>query len=490
MRNRVWIALALASALGLAGCGGGGNPSPPSLASVASVNSASTAPAAPPSGGFKQMVVFGDSLSDAGTYTPAVVATYYQYLPGTTTNPATNPTDALTAFGGSLISNASAALQQYGTYGGEFTVNPGPGWVADLATDLKVPVPLPNQIGYGYIQDPTTGAFSGPIFPTMNCVNTYGATDSSLCTNFAQGGSRVAQQPGIGYYIINPTTGQPYVNSSGVPYTSALTVPVSTQVQNYLAQFGTFNSNQLVTVLAGNNDIFTALGTVSATVKQAVTQAVTSALQQNPNLTQAQIAQIQAEAQQSATTSAVSNAQNTVATAADELAAQIKLITSKGAQYVMVYTLPDSSQTPFGRGLPYTGLTPPQTPPAGYVCDNTNTGAPCYLLSNLVQVFNQRLLNDLQGQPVKVLDGYSLLNQEVTNPAQFGFTNVTTPWCNPTTTSSLLCNVNTPYADAGASAANLGTWLFADTVHPTPAGYKIIASTTLQAMKGFGWISQ
>ncbi|MDD5002067.1 MAG: SGNH/GDSL hydrolase family protein, partial [Thiomonas arsenitoxydans] len=158
--------------------------------------------------------------------------------------------------------------------------------------------------------------------------------------------------------------------------------------------------------------------------------------------------------------------------------------------YVMVYTLPDSSQTPFGRGLPYTGLTPPQTPPAGYVCDNTNTGAPCYLLSNLVQVFNQRLLNDLQGQPVKVLDGYSLLNQEVTNPAQFGFTNVTTPWCNPATTSSLLCNVNTPYAAAGASAANLGTWLFADTVHPTPAGYKIIASTTLQAMKGFGWISQ
>ncbi|MDE1978060.1 MAG: esterase, partial [Betaproteobacteria bacterium] len=83
MRNRVWIALALASALGLAGCGGGGNPSPPSLASVASVNSASTAPAAPPSGGFKQMVVFGDSLSDDGAYTLAAVSTYGATVPFT-----------------------------------------------------------------------------------------------------------------------------------------------------------------------------------------------------------------------------------------------------------------------------------------------------------------------------------------------------------------------------------------------------------------------
>ena len=121
------------------------------------------------------------------------------------------------------------------------------------------------------------------------------------------------------------------------------------------------------------------------------------------------------------------------------------------------------------------------------MCNNLDPSQPCYLLSNLVQLFNQRLLNDLQGQPVKVLDGYSLLNQEMASPAQFGFTNVTTPWCNPATTSSLLCNVNTPFTAAGASTANLGSWLFADSVHPTPAGYQVIANATLQAMKGFGW---
>ncbi|MBN2691134.1 MAG: SGNH/GDSL hydrolase family protein [Burkholderiaceae bacterium] len=420
MRNRIWIALALASALGLAGCGGGGgNPTPPTLATVASVNAASTAPTTPPSGGFKQVVAFGDSLSDDGAYTLAALGVYG---PGTT-------------------ANISFTGLPYAA-GGQFTVNGAAtgNWTGDLAKSLNIGL-TPNLIGYG---TPTgvmylgaTGTTSTPAFCAFSAPVSSGQAN---CTNFAQGGSMVSNPDGIGH-------------SGG-----ALTLPVTTQVQNYLTQFGgTFNSNQLVTVLAGNNDIFTALGTVTASV------------------------------QHDATSQAVAVAQATVAQAADDLSAQISLMTSKGAKYVMVYTLPDSSQTPFGRGLPYTGATPPQAPPAGYVCDNTVTTTPCYLLSNLVQVFNQRLLSDLQGQPVKVLDGYSLLNQEIANPSQFGLTNVTTPWCDPATTSSLLCNVGTPYAAAGATTANLGTWLFADTVHPTPTGYQIIANTTLQSMKGFGW---
>ena len=449
MRNRVWIALALASALGLAGCGGGGNPAPPALATVSSVNAASTAPTTPPTGGFKQVVAFGDSLSDDGAYTLAAISTY-----------------SVAPYNVPFTGLPYAA-------GGQFTVNGDTtgNWTGDLATSLGLGL-TPNLIGYGTTSGVMYLGASGATSTVTTCGFSVSQppSDQATCTNFAQGGSMVSNPDGIGHS------------------TGALTIPVTTQVQNYLSQFGgSFNSDQLVTVLAGNNDIFTALGTVSATVTQAVTQAVTSALQQNPNLTAAQIAAIQATAQQDATAQAAAVAQATVAQAADELAAQVNLITSKGAKYVMVYTLPDSSLTPFGRGLPYTGATPPQAPPAGYVCDNTVTTTPCYLLSNLVQVFNQRLLNDLQGQPVKVLDGYSLLNQEVANASQFGFTNVTTPWCDPATTSSLLCNVNTPYTAAGASTANLGSWLFADSVHPTPAGYQIIASTTLQAMKGFGW---
>ncbi|SBP86461.1 SGNH/GDSL hydrolase family protein [Thiomonas delicata] len=412
-------ALALASAVLLAGCGGGGNPSAPTLATVSSVNAQSTAPTAPPSGGFKAVVSFGDSLSDIGSYTLAAYSVY-----GNPASPQYN----------SNIPTWSPPTPYAG--GGQFTVNGAStgNWIGDLSSALQLPI-TPNVIGYaGNYFNPSTA----PAPSTSPVYCPFGV--QSNCFGFAQGGSMVSNPNGIGH-------------SGG-----AMTIPVTQQVQNYLTQFTTFNSGQLVTVLAGNNDIFTALGTVSAQLAQGVPQAT-----------------------------AVAQAQAAVGLAADQLAGVVQSILAKGGKYVLVYTLPDSSLTPFGRGLPYTGATPPAAPPAGYVCNNLDPSQPCYLLSNLVQLFNQRLLNDLQGQPVKVLDGYSLLNQEMANPAQFGFTNVTTPWCDPATTSSLLCNVNTPFAAAGASTANLGSWLFADSVHPTPAGYQVIANATLQAMKGFGW---
>ena len=434
MRYPIWTALALASALALAGCGGGGGgSSAPTLSTVSSVNAASKAPTAAPAGGFKAMVVFGDSLSDDGAYTLAAVSTYGAQVPFTGL-----PYPA----------------------GGQFTVNGAAtgNWTNVLAKGLGIGL-SPNLIGYA-------GNYLNPLSPTPSTSPVYcpfGPTSS--CYDFAQGGSMVSNPNGIGHS------------------TGALTIPVTQQVQNYLTQFSTFTSGQLITVLAGNNDIFTALGTVSAQVTQAVTQAATQAAQAGTPLTPAQIASVQ----QQATSQAVAVAQATVGAPADQLAGVVQNIIAKGGQYVLVYTLPDSSVTPFGRGLPYTGASPPVAPPAGYVCNNQDPTQPCYLLSNLVQVFNQRLTNDLQGQPVKMLDGFALLNQEIANPTQFGFTNTTTPWCNPATTSSLLCNLNTPFTAAGATTANLGTWLFADSVHPTPAGYQVIANATLQAMKGFGW---
>lgn len=446
MRYRALNWLALAGALALAGCGGG-NPTPPTLSSVASVNAASTAPSTPPAGGFKQMVVFGDSLSDDGAYTLAAVSTY--------SVPPYNISFTGLPYPG----------------GGQFTVNGAPtgNWTNVLASSLKIPGLTPNIIGY---YSPQAGGFAylTPGGVTTNQSSAFCAFSAppnsgmATCTNFAQGGSLVSNPVGIG----NP---QNTASPGG-----AMTYPVSQQVSNYLTQFGSFNANQLVTVLAGNNDIFTALSTVSANVNQAVTQAATQAAQSGTPLTQAQIAQLQAQATQQQ----AAKAQATVAAAADQLSAQVQKIIANGAKYVLVFTLPDSSLTPFGQSLS-----------GGTTCDNTDIHTPCYLLSNLVQVFNQRLLNDLQGQPVKMVDGFALLNAEIKNPAQFGLSNVTTPWCNlQQVPSSLLCNVGTPNTDAGATLSNLGTWLFADGVHPTPAGYQIVAQQTYQAMQSFGWVPQ
>lgn len=438
MRNRVWIALALASALGLAGCGGGGgNPSAPTLSTVASVNAASTAPSSAPSGGFKAVVSFGDSLSDVGTYTLAAYSTY-----ANPASPLYNP----------RIRTWAPPAAYAG--GGQFTVNglATGNWVSDLATSLGLTI-TPNVIGYAgqYFNPQSTTPSTTPIY----CPFTVQAN----CYGFAQGGSMISTAAGIG-------------NSTG-----ALTYPLTQQVQNYLTQFGAFNSNQLITVLAGNNDIFTALSNVSTQVTAAVTQAATQAAQAGTPLTADQLATVKSQA----TSQAAAVAQATVAAAADQLAGQVQLMLKNNAKYVLVYTLPDSSLTPFGQSLS-----------GGTTCDNTDIHTPCYLLSNLVQVFNQRLLNDLQGQPVKMMDGFALLKKEIASPAQFGLTNVAAPVCDingPVLSqlgnSSLFCNTTTL-----VSGLDPNTSLFADAVHPTPAGYQIIANTTLQSMKGFGWISQ
>ncbi len=411
MNRGLTFAVAAGAALLMAGCGGGGNPSAPSLSTVASVNAASTAPSVGPSGGFKNLVVFGDSLSDDGAYTLAAWSTY-----GFPTPPFTLP------FAG----------------GGQFTVNGDTtgNWTGDLAQSLGLGL-APNVVGYtsGGTTTFMTPTGPAPSQAAATCAfNTAPAGSPENCTNFAQGGAMVYTADGIGH-------------SSG-----ALTFPVTQQLQNYLSEFGSFNSSQLITVLAGNNDILAAAQAVSTAVSQGGEQAKQAA---------------------------VATAQANVGVAADELAGVVKTILSSGGQYVVVYTLPDSSLTPQG-----------QAASGGTTCDNTNPQLGCYLLSNLVQLFNQRLLNDLQGLPVKMVDGFALLNQEIANPSAFGFTNVTTPWCNiAVVQSSLLCNVNTPATAYGASTSNLGTWLFADTLHPTPAGYKVIANETLLALRSFGWVS-
>ena len=438
-------ALALAAALGLAACGGGGNPSAPSLATVASVNAASTAPSAPPSGGFQQLVVFGDSLSDDGAYTLAAISTY-------SVPPYNIPFTGLPY-----------------PAGGQFTVNGvGNNWTTQLATSLHLNL-TPNLIGFG---SPLGDAYLTPTGTTTSaatatCAFNVAQTGTGLpsCTDYAQGGSMVSNPDGIGHS------------------TGALTLPLTTQVQNYLTQYTSFNADQLVVLLGGNNDIFTALSNVQPQITAAVTQAVSQAVAANPSLTAAQIAAIQASATQTATAEAVTTAQATVAQAADGLAGLATQALGKGAKYVLVYTLPDSSLTPFGQSLS-----------GGTTCNVQDPTQPCYLLSNLVNVFNQQLLNDLQGKAVKVIDGHALLAQEIANPAQFGFSNVSAPWCSTATggttgtPNSLMCNGNTPNTAAGASLGNVGSWLFADTVHPTPAGYKVIADATYAALQGYGWI--
>lgn len=212
MKNFHVLTTALAAAAFLAGCGGNdaGDQSP-------RVN-------------FTQVVSFGDSLSDVGTYNVGVVKA---------------------AGGGHFSINGVGA-----------TGLPYINWTEFLAATLQLQQPCAAETGLDTL--PVAPGYA-PVPHTFHDTATTGN-----CTNYAQGGARVTDPhgPGNAYYFnpADPTTASDALG--------ALTVPVQQQIQKYLDDHQqTFSSDQLVTVFAGGNDIFVNVGGVNAGL-ETPTQAV------------------------------------------------------------------------------------------------------------------------------------------------------------------------------------------------------------------------
>lgn len=378
-------------------------------------------------------------------------------VPGTG-SPAGAPTTkgtftAVVSFGDSLSDIGAYApvtsLAGNGTppfFGGKFTTNEtsnglpdanplGKVWVENLATSLGIVV-TPAEVGFN-------GA-------SVKCPAAAVPALANTCTAYGQGGSRVTDPNGIGH---DP------VNGAG-----ALTVPMVTQIANHLARFTAFKSSDLILVYGGNNDVFTQFGAFAATA---------ATIQANTTLTADQANQALFAAQQTA--------EAAMKVAAQELVADIKTqILAKGGTYVAVMALSDIADTPFGNS--------PQVAPARSV------------LTALSQVFNLWLRDGLTGQPVQIIDTFTLFKDGYANPAKFGIVNNTIPACDAakiqaitggavTDGSSLFCNA-TPGAPYNGlrTGADVNTWQFADSVHPTTGGHKIISDTFAAQLKSFGWI--
>ena len=245
---------------------------------------------------FDRLFVIGDSLSDAGAYSQAVVAESGGALPNIPYRFTTNALD-----GSSL------------TYS------------EHLGNSLGIDV-QPNII---------------------NGVPAVGIPDNNVGgTNFAQGGSRVSDPAGIG-------------NS---PLGGITTIPVTEQVDRLLASGPGFNSNDLVILWAGNNDVLVqlsvagvaGLGVATANVEQAAT----------------------------------------------DLAGQVDRLKAAGAKTVIVVTVPDIGTTPFGIA---------------------SGGAGAAALTGLSNAFNDQLSAALNGNAVLV-DAGKLLSAIQADPARYGFT--------------------------------------------------------------------
>ncbi len=361
LKRGAQLAIAAAAFALLAACGGGDDSPAPSASTSVKM----------------QIVSFGDSLSDVGTYSPQI----------------------LLGFGG-----------------GRFTTNPGEVWTQKVAEN------------YG---DTLKPAYEGGFGVPLQATGGFG---------YAQGGSRVTLQPGLGHAD---------ASVANADYAQATTVPIATQLQQYIQAHGSFNANQIVLVNGGANDIL-----YQAQVAQAA-----------GNTPAAQLAAAQA-----------------VGLAAQQLGGIVQQIAAAGATHVFVSNMPDIGTTPLA------------------LAGGAATQA---ALTQLSALFNQTLAATLTAlavdtTKVKLMDTFTWQDGIGANFQANGFTvGNTGTACNLTAmaaaaakagvanpsafASSLFCSPQT-YTVANADQ----TYMFADTVHPTTHLHALFAQFVEQQIAAAG----
>ncbi|MGV2290971.1 SGNH/GDSL hydrolase family protein [Trinickia sp. YCB016] len=365
-------AVACAAFALLAACGGGGS-------SSSTTSNSST----PPGGVSLQVVSFGTSLSDVGTYSPFI----------------------LPSFGG-----------------GKFTTNPGQVWTQNVAN---------------YYGGTLTPAYLGGFSVQLAAAGGLG---------YGEGGALISGEQGIGWAPNDA---------------AATTMPVVDQVTNYLNAHGSFNSNQLVLVEGGANDILTNATAIGTAVQTGVANGTYPSL---------------SVAVQAVTLS-------TLGPAAQAFVTQVGKILAAGATKVVVVNVPDIGQTPLGISEGATGSA---------------------LLSGITQTFNGIVQAGLAqaGLSSKVIyaDAFTWLDQSVlpnvsslgfqvgntgtacnlaqmqANATQYGQQNpsalngLTPAQFGAQFASSLFCSPQT-LTVAGADQ----TYVFADSIHPSTHTHALFA---------------
>jgi len=424
---------------------------------------------------FSAQVAFGDSLSDVGSYAVGTVKT----------------------LGGG----------KFGINGDLTSVNPaltGKNWTELMAAQLGLAAPCAAETG---LDGNAASGFAVPV------------VFHAGCTNYAQGGARVINPVGIRHKLTGSAFG-------------ALTVPISTQIQNHLnVSGGKFSGTELVLMMAGANDVLmqlaglsagaTAAGAAAGTTAfgttlvgllaagagnpQTAAQAIGLALQTEaarPGHTDASVvaAAVGAAAVQPGNSAVaapavhgpmVASAQAAAATAganagaayfaatgpslvsamasvATELTGLVKSqIVARGANYVVVNNMPDIGATPFGRGFDATTLA---------------------LLNAMVKTFNDTLGAGLASEPkVAYVDAFAVSHDQAANPGLYGLSNVSATACDLSPAknlldSSLVCN------GSNLISGDVGHYLYADTVHPTPFGHLWLARTVSKGLAQKGWL--
>jgi phospholipase/lecithinase/hemolysin len=357
------------------------------------------------------------------------------------------PFTALVSFGDSL---SDVGNEKVGTIaavgGGKWTVNSSTArnWTEDIAADIGVAAPCSAQTG---LLPNIPGLVGAPV------------TQHTECNNYAEGSSRVSN-------IFGPSSATLQAPPFSGTTLGLTATPLTAQVANHLSRHnGAFSGTELVTVMAGGNDLFMNLNGVQAAATGGIAAAGAAAAAGWDANTQAAVAAGGAAAVQAAATAAVMG----MGQAGAELAGLVKAqILGKGAKYVVLVNLPDATSSP--------SLAPA----------DAQTKA---LVTQMITTFNTQLANGLQGSGVVYVDAYTQGQDQIAHPDQYSLTNVTTPACSATSPANPLGGSSITCTAASTVATDVSHYLFADaTGHLTPYGYQLLAQYVAVQIAKAGWL--
>lgn len=384
------ISLIVAS---LVGCGSGSN---------------NDAPANPPPK-YSSLILFGDSLSDGGTYKVGTVA-------------------------------------EVG--GGKFTVN---------SPTAKVWIEVVSDyLGFSKSCAAQTG------LPSVIAPGFLGAAveDHLGCTNYAQGATRVSSPYGNDSLAMQKFILQTGTLEQAIYYAplGKMAMPVVDQMGMHLKRnAGGYKGTELVVVSVGANDLFLNITAIPLAKSGGQPAAVSAFFAGWSETVQQQVSDTSLS-ESERTRIALAAGHEYMAAAANELLVNVKSqIVDKGAKNIVVMNLSD------------VGLT------SVMLKGGAETSA---LATSLTKAFNDALAAGMKQLPGVVLaDTFEESRKQAADPTKYGLTNIKDIACGDAVppnnyylkNSSLGCSANT------VIAGDTSHYLYADGVHPTPYGHKLLA---------------
>ncbi len=332
----------------LIGCGSGSNSSSP-----------------PPQSKYSQMVVFGDSLSDAGTYKVGTIADYG---------------------------------------GGKYTINSPTAkiWVDHVADYFGLQNTCAAQTGLPNILSGLAVQYLGAaIF------------NNTVCANYAQGGARVSNPLSLTSYDLQQALLA--VDPSGTAAKAAaplgtMATPVAQQMGSYLTRNGAYTGKELVTVLIGANDIFMNMAAISEASTGGPTAVGAAKLAGWPEGVQAVLADTSLDPTVRVN-AAMAAAGGSLTEAVAQLLANIETqILAKGAKAVVVSNIPDI------------GLTPS-------VLSNPSAQFLATSLTAVFNEALKTGLATPKFNTVTLVDSFKQSQTQAANPKEYGLSNITDVAC-------------------------------------------------------------